>query len=282
MEQPKLAITRMAKRLRRKVVDVEEYLENNQAPLDPTQQRHLENMHKDMRDQLGRIKQAWSDHDEEYFDDAYVSEIASIITESEYDVREALEESRKFMSVQRGTSDVTQTTGGINKPGEHRESKEQTGGRADEKEVITEDGIPHRKEIQIRKVDVENGPQCINRSVEPASAAVKGKENLETVRATVKLLMAAQDGPNYGRQKLTKEKRKKREGPGAHERMHHSAREENAGGVRKKRIWITRGAEDNDEGEPRDGGDPTESDADEAAGEKIVNPEMKTLNTKKS
>ena len=33
MEQPKLAITRMATRLRRKVVDMEEYLENHQAPL---------------------------------------------------------------------------------------------------------------------------------------------------------------------------------------------------------------------------------------------------------
>ena len=32
MEQPKLAITRMAKRLRRKVVDMEEYLKDNQAP----------------------------------------------------------------------------------------------------------------------------------------------------------------------------------------------------------------------------------------------------------
>jgi hypothetical protein len=35
MEQQKSAITIMAKRLRRKVVDVEEYLEENQAPLNP-------------------------------------------------------------------------------------------------------------------------------------------------------------------------------------------------------------------------------------------------------
>ena len=41
MDQPKSAIksviTVMAKRLRRKVVDMEEYLEENQAPLDTAQ-----------------------------------------------------------------------------------------------------------------------------------------------------------------------------------------------------------------------------------------------------
>ena len=58
MEQPKLAITRMANRLRRKVVDMEEYLENHQAPLDPTQRKRIIHMNKDMRDQLNRIKQA--------------------------------------------------------------------------------------------------------------------------------------------------------------------------------------------------------------------------------
>ena len=60
MEQPKSAITRMAKRLRRKVVDMEEYLEDNQAPLDPTQRKRIKHMNKDMHEQLERIKQAWA------------------------------------------------------------------------------------------------------------------------------------------------------------------------------------------------------------------------------
>ena len=58
MEQPKSAITMMAKRLRRKVVDVEEYLEENQAPLDPTQRRRLAHMNDETREQLERMRKA--------------------------------------------------------------------------------------------------------------------------------------------------------------------------------------------------------------------------------
>ena len=93
MEQPKLAITRMAKRLRRKVVDMEEYLEENQAPLDPTQRKRIKHMNKDMREQLDRIKQAWADRNkEDKFDEIYVEEITRIITDSEDYVRETIME----------------------------------------------------------------------------------------------------------------------------------------------------------------------------------------------
>ena len=47
MEQSKLAITRMARRLRRKVVDMEEYLEENQAQLDPMQRKRVKHMNKE-------------------------------------------------------------------------------------------------------------------------------------------------------------------------------------------------------------------------------------------
>ena len=84
----------MANRLRRKVVDMEEYLENHQAPLDPTQRKRIIHMNKDMRDQLNRIKQAWDDHnDVDRFDDIYIAEITRIITDSEDDVRETIMES---------------------------------------------------------------------------------------------------------------------------------------------------------------------------------------------
>ncbi len=95
MEQPRLAITRMAGRLRRKVVDMEEYLEENQAPLDPMQCRRVKHMNKDMREQLERIKQAWKDHNEDdKLDDIHVKEITRIIADSEDDVRVTIMESR--------------------------------------------------------------------------------------------------------------------------------------------------------------------------------------------
>ena len=41
-----LSVTLMARSLRRKVVDVEEYLENNQTPFDRNQQDRLKRMNK--------------------------------------------------------------------------------------------------------------------------------------------------------------------------------------------------------------------------------------------
>ena len=79
----------MAKSLRRKVVDVEEYLENNQTPLNPEQRKRLKCMNKGMRDQLGRMKQAWRVHnDADKLDDAYTLEIAKIVNNAEDEVQE--------------------------------------------------------------------------------------------------------------------------------------------------------------------------------------------------
>ncbi len=100
MEQPKSAITMMAKRLRRKVVDVEEYLEDNQAPLDPTQRRRIKHMNNEMREQLERIRQAWANRKKDVgFNKAYIDEINRIIADSEDDVRETIMESRKIMNM---------------------------------------------------------------------------------------------------------------------------------------------------------------------------------------
>ena len=100
MEQPKSAITMMAKRLRRKVVDVEEYLEENQVPLDPTQRRRVTHMKNEMREQLERIRQAWANRKKDVqFNKAYIDEINIIIADAEDDVREIIRESRKIMDM---------------------------------------------------------------------------------------------------------------------------------------------------------------------------------------
>ena len=50
MKQPHPTIKLMAKCLRRRVVDIEEYLEDKEEYLDPKQQKHLKHMINNMLD----------------------------------------------------------------------------------------------------------------------------------------------------------------------------------------------------------------------------------------
>ena len=151
MEQPKLAITRMAKRLRRKVVDMEEYLEENQAPLDPTQRKRIKHMNKDMREQLDRIKQAWADRSREVkFDETYIEEINRIITDSEDDVRETIMESRRVMNMPNiSPSSVTREAIEVSETGGDQENK---GSDNNGKKEDTDENTDASQDIHMRRV----------------------------------------------------------------------------------------------------------------------------------
>ena len=116
-------------------------------------------MNKDMRDQLSRIKQAWNDHnDVDKFDDIYISEVARIISDSEDDVRETLEESRKFMNTPDASSNLaTQTANNVSGTGEGQES-EKCSDTADKEENVTDAEATIIHDIRMRKVDTEAKP----------------------------------------------------------------------------------------------------------------------------
>ncbi len=155
MEQPKSAITRLAKRLRRKVVDMEEYLEDNQAPLDPTQRKRIKHMNKDMREQLERIKQAWANRRSDVeFDEAYVEEINRIITDSEDDVRETIMESRRVMNMPNvSPSSAACEAIGASETGENKEIRgSDNNGNKEHTGKIIDAG----QDIHMRKVGTEN------------------------------------------------------------------------------------------------------------------------------
>ena len=156
MEQPKSAITRMAKRLRRKVVDVEEYLEDNQAPLDPAQRRRIKHMNNEMREQLERIKRAWANRRRDVeFDEAYIDEINRIITDSEDDVRETIMESRRLMNMPNvSPSSATCEAIGTSRTEEDREIR---GSGNNGKRVDADDNTDAGQDIHMRKVGTEDG-----------------------------------------------------------------------------------------------------------------------------
>ena len=181
MDQPKSAIksviTVMAKRLRRKVVDMEEYLEENQAPLDPTQRRRLAHMNDETREQLERMRQAWANRKADIkFDKVYIDEVNIIIADAEDDVREIIEESRKIMDMPNvSPSSATCATF------EKSELKIDQGPRGSDDK---------NEDIHMRKVgtkDIKHGDV-----VEQKRRTTR--QTLESVRATVDMLMTAQEG----------------------------------------------------------------------------------------
>jgi hypothetical protein len=253
---------------------MEEYLENHQAPLDPTQRKRIIHMNKDMRDQLNRIKQAWDDHnDVDRFDDIYIAEITRIITDSEDDVRETIMESRKLMnmpnvspnSATRGADEASETGGG-----QKSEICSDNDGNEDN---VTEAEATKYQNIRMRKVDTESRPIDDGRQTEvPARTKSKEKATLESVRASVEMLIAAQDEHNQNRRELTEEKKYNRDEPGAHVGAKQSARNKNAYDTAKQRKE-TRDAGESAAGEKKEEIKPAEVNARKYEGEKLINPE---------
>ena len=189
MEQPKSAITMMAKRLRRKVVDVEEYLEEHQAPLDPTQRRRLAHMNDEMREQLERIRQAWANRKKDVqFNKAYIDEINIIIADAEDDVREIIRESRKIMDMPNvSPSSATCATF------EESELKMNQGPRGSDdkdKKIHNDDRTDAGQNIHMRKVGTED----MKHENVVGKERKTTRQTLESVRATVDMLMTAQEG----------------------------------------------------------------------------------------
>lgn len=189
MEQPK--------RLRRKVVNMEEYLEENQAPLDPTQHKRIKHMNKDMWEQLDRIKQAWADRNEEdKFDDIYIEEITRIITDSEDDVRETIMESRRVMNML-NVSPNSATCEAIEMSGTEGGQRQNGGGDNDGKEDNTDAKGNTSQNIHMRRVDTED--RQIDKSHQIEVHKKEKKESLKSVQAAVEMLMAAQGEHNRNR-----------------------------------------------------------------------------------
>jgi len=175
MEQPKSAITMMAKRLRRKVVDVEEYLEDNQAPLDPAQRRRIKHMNNEMREQLERIKQAWANRRKDVeFDKAYIDEINRIITDSEDDVRETIMESRKIMNMP-NVSPSSATCEAI-ETSKNKKNRGTKGSGNNDKRVCDEDNTDAGQDIHMRRVGTGD------RQYEGQGVGAGGKEDKRNPR----------------------------------------------------------------------------------------------------
>ena len=97
MERPSLSIRLMAKCLHRRVVNIEEHLENNHEYLDPEQREHLDRLINDMLKQLGEMENAWVNHKSgTTVKTDHPAEIAGIINNAEDEVWETLDESRKI------------------------------------------------------------------------------------------------------------------------------------------------------------------------------------------
>ena len=181
MDQPKSAIkaviTAMAKRLRRKVVDMEEYLEENQALLDPTQRRRLAHMNDEAREQLERMKKAWANRKADVkFDKVYIDEVNVIIADAEDDVREIIEESRKIMDMP-NVSPSSAACAALRESGLKIGQKPRG---SDDKD----------KDIHMRKV----GTKDMKHEGVVEQRRRTTKQTLGSVRATVDMLMAAQEG----------------------------------------------------------------------------------------
>ena len=63
MKCPKVVINLFAENLRTKAVEIEEYIDENQSPLDPQQLKQLQRMNKSMKARCRRMRWAWREHD---------------------------------------------------------------------------------------------------------------------------------------------------------------------------------------------------------------------------
>ena len=193
MEQPMLSVTLMAKRLHRKVVDVEEYLENNQPPFDRDQQDRLKRMSKYMQNQRSRMKQAWKIHnDTGKLDNVDNSNIAKIVKESEDEVREAIEETKKYLTLSDQSGPAVEAKNEIEK------DQKVTGQENEHNNVdATTTEMPQLHNPHIRKVDVASLPvNKIRTEKRPDQKLSRTEVTLEMVIAMVEQLLAEQD--DYG------------------------------------------------------------------------------------
>ena len=225
MDQPKSAIksviTAMAKRLRRKVVDMEEYLEENQAPLDPTQRRRLAHMNDEAREQLERMKKAWANRKADVkFDKVYIDEVNVIIADAEDDVREIIEESKKIMDMP-NVSPSSATYDAFEK-GEHKMNQGPRGSDDKDKKIRNDDRTDAGQNIHMRKVGTED----MKRGSVVGKERKNTRQTLESVRATVDMLMTAQEGIRNRRESPEVEGNNRKR-PGAHDARY------NAGGDTK-------------------------------------------------
>ena len=58
-----MVINLFAESLRMKAIEIEEYIDENQSPLDPRQLERLQRMNKSMKARCRRMRQAWREHD---------------------------------------------------------------------------------------------------------------------------------------------------------------------------------------------------------------------------
>ena len=111
MKFPKVVINLFAENLCMKAMEIEEYIDENQSPLDPRQLKWLRRMNRSMKAQCRRMKQAWREHDPSV-DDAdadCLGELDEIVNSKKAEVAETLKTSYAVLQ-RHGIAQVPQRT----------------------------------------------------------------------------------------------------------------------------------------------------------------------------
>ena len=95
MRCPKVVINLFAESLRMKAIEIEEYIDENQSPLDPRQLKRLQRMNRSMKARCRRMRQAWREHDPnvDNEDADCLEELNEIVKSTKAEVAETSEKS---------------------------------------------------------------------------------------------------------------------------------------------------------------------------------------------
>ena len=99
MRCPRAVITSFATNLREKAIEIEEYIEETEKPLQAKQRKRLQRMTTSMEDRCHRMKAAWQEHDPNVNkkDVEYLEELNEVVRSVEAEVAETSREAHRTL-----------------------------------------------------------------------------------------------------------------------------------------------------------------------------------------